>query len=643
MQLSIEIINYLKIAGLTAALILGVLLSIYLARVISRWITRFFINLEINLAVKGGKEGKKRTPEQMKKLRRRITRQTSQRLYPALNRIFQIIFILIVLFIVVQVFLEFFQLSMSMSVGVGGYSFTLGVLIKFVVALVVGYFFIQVLLSPLLESLISLSFLVAAPKKKLISVKRRVYKNLIAVTKLFFSILVVYLSIKHILGPENIPFWGLIESIAVFVMILAGTYIVVEMIAELLALTYLSPEKMDVHTAQAIGKFAKIAIFLIGLMVALVAIGLNPLAVATSLGLIGFALAFGLQDTVANLAAGIQIAIDKPFRIGDRIRVAYMGRDTWGDVVDIGLRSTKIVTPEGEYITIPNMIMAREQVWNYSRPDRRLSETLEIGISYGSDWRLAEKLILEILGEIPLVLKTPKPLVWMKEFGEFSVKLEVRYWIPDARDRYAIRSEVLKRIKDSFDAAGVEIPFPYRTLVFKRELPKESRLGEEYHSPLVLPSLGWQEAVISPGPGRIKIPEGPLLAATSSPEAARASAPYIVTMAKNLGRKLTVLYVMKEPLPGERQKGSKALKEFRDIAEREGVWVETLLEEAKKTPVELKILEVVKEVSPSLVVMGYLHYPEEKSESGMVTKLMSLLDVPVMLIPVTFEEEEEED
>jgi len=641
-QLSIEVINYLKIAGLTTALILGVLLSIYLARVISRWITQLFINLEINLAVKGGKEGKKRTPEQMKKLRRRITRRTSQRLYPALNKILQIMFIFIVLLIVVQVFLEFFNLSLTMEVGVGRYSFTLALIIKFVVALVVGYFFIQVLLSPLLESLISLLFLLAAPRKKLLGVKRRVYKNLIAVTKLFFSILVIYLSLKHILGTENIPFWGIFDRIAIFVMIIAGTYMVVEMIAELLALTYLSPEKMDVHTAQAIGKFAKIAIFLIGLMVALVAIGLNPLAVATSLGLIGFALAFGLQDTVANLAAGIQIAIDKPFKIGDRIRVTYMGRDTWGDVVDIGLRSTKIVTPEGEYITIPNMIVAKEQVWNYSRPDKRLAETLEIGISYGSDWRLAEKLILEILNEIPLVLKTPRPLVWMKEFGEFSVNLEVRYWIPDARDKYAIRSEVLKRIKDAFDSAGVEIPFPYRTVVFKRELPKESRLGEEYRSPLVLPSLGWQEVAISPGPGEIKILEGPLLAATSSPEAARASAPYIVTLAKNLGRKLTVLYVMKEAHPGERQKGSQALKEFRRLAEREGVWVETLLEEAGKIPVELKILEVVKETTPSLVVMGYLYTPTEKSESGIVTRLMSLLDVPVMLIPVIFEEEEEE-
>ncbi|MCD6384116.1 MAG: mechanosensitive ion channel [Thermoplasmata archaeon] len=640
-MLSAEVLNYIKMAGLGVALLLGVLLSIYLARLLARWITHIFIDLEINLALKETREGKKRTPKQIKRLREKITTRTTHRLYPALNKILVILFVLIVLIIVVQVFLRFFDLSLGMTVGAAGYQITLGSIINLIVAFVLGYFFVQVLLSPLLESIISVVFLLAVPRKKMISVKRRVFKNLIAVTKFFFAVLVFYISLKYVLGPENIPFWGLIESISVFIMIISGTYIFVEIVAELLAATYLSPEKMDVHTAHAIGKFAKISIFFLGITVALVAIGLDPLAVATSLGLIGFALAFGLQDTVANLAAGIQIAIDKPFKIGDRIRVVYEGRDTWGDVVDIGLRSTRIVTPEGEYITIPNSIMAREQVWNYSRPDTRIAETLNVGISYGSDWRLAEKIILNILEEFPFILKSPRPLVWMKEFGEFSVNLEVRYWIPDARDRYAIRSEVLKRIKDAFDEEGVEIPYPYRTVVFKRELPKEKRFKGEYHSPLILPSLGWQEAV-SPegeGEGELHIPEGPILAATSSPEAARATAPYIVSIARNMGRELKVLYVVKEILPGERQKGSKALKEFTRLGIKEGVWVEPLLETAKNTTVPAKILEVIHDVNPSLVILGYLYSPTQKGESEIISKILPLLDVPVMVIPVLLEKE----
>ena len=204
----------------------------------------------------------------------------------------------------------------------------------------------------------------------------------------------------------------------------------------------------------------------IGVAISLSVLGVNIFAVATGLGLIGFALAFGMQDTIANFMAGIMIAVERPFKIGDRIRVG----DEWGDVTDIGMRSTRILTVKHETVTIPNNLIATREVWNYTKENPSIIMTVPIGISYDSDWHRAESIILTVAKRHPFVLKKPEPEVRMVDFGESSIDLELWAWISHAKYKDTAKSDVLKSVKDRFDRNGIEIPYPYRTIVFKKDI-----------------------------------------------------------------------------------------------------------------------------------------------------------------------------
>ena len=161
-------------------------------------------------------------------------------------------------------------------------------------------------------------------------------------------------------------------------------------------------------------------------------------------------------------------AMEKPFKIGDRIRV---GND-WGDVIDIGMRSTKIRTVKNEIVVIPNSLVVTNEVWNYTKDSPVLANVIPIGISYDSDPVLAEEIILEIAREHPLVIDSPPASVRLVNYGDSSVDLELWAWIANARKREIVKSDLLKAIKQEFNKRGVGIPFPHRTLVFKDDSGK---------------------------------------------------------------------------------------------------------------------------------------------------------------------------
>jgi small-conductance mechanosensitive channel len=185
-------------------------------------------------------------------------------------------------------------------------------------------------------------------------------------------------------------------------------------------------------------------------------------------GILIFAIAIllALDDTLSNLIAGILLIIDRPFEIGDRIEVwtSPQGSATWGDVVDIGLRATKIRTTDNIVIIIPNNEIMMRDIVNYTTISSDIRVRIPIGVAYDTDINKAKSVILEVAKTAEWVLKDPPPRVVVRQFGESSVDLQLRVWIKDARNRIDIISYMTDKVKEAFDREGIEIPYPKRDI-----------------------------------------------------------------------------------------------------------------------------------------------------------------------------------
>lgn len=212
------------------------------------------------------------------------------------------------------------------------------------------------------------------------------------------------------------------------------------------------------------------------------------LALVTTLGILSIALGFGLQNTVANMAAGVGLSLDKPFDVGDRIQVG----ETWGDVESIGLRSTTIVTTGGQHVVIPNAMLDTREVWNSTHgPRSHLRLELPVGISYDSSLELAEYLMLQVARRNDNLLAYPNPVVRARRFGDNQVDLELRVWLKRAIQRPMVVDQLVRGIKHAFDSEGVHFPFPQRTISYLKDLDPPAKApdflaGEASTKPTVL-------------------------------------------------------------------------------------------------------------------------------------------------------------
>ena len=173
-------------------------------------------------------------------------------------------------------------------------------------------------------------------------------------------------------------------------------------------------------------RFSRIFISIIGLLFILPVWGIQIGPLLASLGIAGVAIAFALQNTLGNIFGGVSIILDKSIKVGDKI---MLDKDTMGQVMDIGLRSTKIKTWDGEMITIPNGKLADSKILNFMQPDPSVRIAVEFGVEYGSDTAKARKVVLDTIPKIPGVLNEPAPKVMMLEIGDFALKFRALFWV----------------------------------------------------------------------------------------------------------------------------------------------------------------------------------------------------------------------
>ncbi len=222
---------------------------------------------------------------------------------------------------------------------------------------------------------------------------------------------------------------------------------------------------------------AVIGIYITGVLFALLAFPSLEGIAKTALGGAGvIALIAGVasQEALSNLVGGVFIISFKPFKIGDVIKITD---NMVGTVVDITLRHTVIRNFENKMIVIPNAIINKEKLINYDLGELKICERIEIGISYDSDVDLAKKIMQEECENHPLVfdnrlatdISHGRPLVRvaLTSLNDSSVTIRAWVWARNFSDAFDMRCDLLESIKKRFDSEGIEIPFPYRTVVFK--------------------------------------------------------------------------------------------------------------------------------------------------------------------------------
>ena len=201
----------------------------------------------------------------------------------------------------------------------------------------------------------------------------------------------------------------------------------------------------------------------LGLSVAVTVVfpALNAASLFGALGLTSVAIGFAFKDIFQNLLAGLLILLTRPFTIGDQI----VSGDSEGTVEDILVRATLLKTYDGRRIVIPNSeLYTNRVVVNTAFPQRRLAAS--VGIGNDEDIPTAKAVILDAVGGLEGVLGEPAPQVVVTELGDFSVLLEVRWWIsPPARHEAVVAtSRVLEAVKAALDERGIEMPYPIQQL-----------------------------------------------------------------------------------------------------------------------------------------------------------------------------------
>jgi len=185
-----------------------------------------------------------------------------------------------------------------------------------------------------------------------------------------------------------------------------------------------------------------------------------------SAGIVGIAIALAAKDTLSNFFGGISIFADRTYKVGDYIIVDNKDR---GEVVDIGIRSTRIKTRDDVLITIPNAILANAKIINESAPQPRFRIRVPVGVSYESDLDQVEEVLLAVAANNPEVVKDPAPRVRVRGFADSAVNFELLCWLEDPRLKGREIHHILKAIFKAFGENHITIPYPQRDIHLKNE------------------------------------------------------------------------------------------------------------------------------------------------------------------------------
>ena len=198
----------------------------------------------------------------------------------------------------------------------------------------------------------------------------------------------------------------------------------------------------------------KILLWVVVVMMILPVIGIEATSVLTVLATCGAAVALALKDSLANVAGGVLISINKPFTKGDYIN----NMNVEGTVDQIDILCTTIHTVDNKIITIPNGALSNSTIINYSRSDLRRLD-LQFSIGYGDNIDQAKDAILAVAETSGMMLREPEPLIGVNSHGDSAIILDAKFWCKNS-DYWTFYYYMNQNVKEAFDEQGISIPFP---------------------------------------------------------------------------------------------------------------------------------------------------------------------------------------
>ena len=219
----------------------------------------------------------------------------------------------------------------------------------------------------------------------------------------------------------------------------------------------------------------------LAILLAIWQVDLAPLL--ASAGIISIVIAIAAQDALANFFGGISLFVDRPFKVGDYIVLESGER---GEVIWIGMRSTRFRTRDDVQITVPNKMMASTKIINESAPNHRYRIRIKVGVAYGTDIDIVEDILLEVTKKNPKISSFPAPRVRFRKFGDSSLDVELLCWAIQPQDRGIVVHQLCKAIYENFSEKNITIPFPQREIhlhqLIAPELKRAGSVSRENNS-----------------------------------------------------------------------------------------------------------------------------------------------------------------
>jgi MscS family membrane protein len=271
---------------------------------------------------------------------------------------------------------------------------------------------------------------------------------------------------------NNLP--GMLSDNLAVLLTIALVYIVAYLVSNIATAlvdwykTDIAPKtesELDDVLMPFLSKVVGIIVFIVATLMVLAILHIEITPLIATLGVGGIAVALAAQELLSNVFGAFAILSDRPYKIGDRIQIAT---GMVGDVVEIGLRSTRIKTLDSRLIVIPNSDISKSDIINYSLPDSRVRFDIKVGIAYGSDVEKASKLLIEAAQNTPGVLADPSPKVYVNDLGNFSINLLMHVWVNDYKLVWDVPDQIYRATLKSFAAQHIEIPYPVTSVILNR-------------------------------------------------------------------------------------------------------------------------------------------------------------------------------
>lgn len=216
---------------------------------------------------------------------------------------------------------------------------------------------------------------------------------------------------------------------------------------------------LDVTLFNFLGNIVRYLILAFASLFVLNTFGIQTTSLVALIGAAGLAIGLALQGTLSNVAAGVMIILFRPIKIGDFVQVSGVS----GTVKDISLNYTELADAGNVQVIVPNAQVWGNTITNFSVNQTRRAEWI-FGVGYGADLKLAEQVIRDTILSDPRSLTDPAPFLQVNNLGDFSVDFLCRVWVKSS-DYFQYQADMKRQVKEALDKAGIDIPFPTRTVL----------------------------------------------------------------------------------------------------------------------------------------------------------------------------------